>query len=153
MTIRTTGLRAVTAALGLLASVVVGLAVSPGTAHADCHGTTLVNSTLRTTGGFTYVSENPVSGTCNGNRYFQTWFSSSMQNWRASVHLQNNGHWEHHYGGYDTNWYYVDFADSNSHTLINLCLDNGSTWYCGWGTSMTVDTQWTDTYTDTNYGF
>ncbi len=56
-------------------------------------------------------------------------------------------------GGYDTNWYYLDYTNDNSHSAINLCLDNNSTWFCGWGSSMTVDTKWTSTYTDINYGF
>jgi hypothetical protein len=147
-----TRMRAVTATLGLLASVVVSLALSPGTAHANCAGTTETTGSLYVF-GVVYGSEQPVSGTCNSNSYYQTYIQSSYPTWRTSLHVQNDGKWVHYYGGYDTARYYVDFTDNNSHSEINICVDNGTDWYCGWDRKYTFDTKWTDYYTHIMTGF
>src|SRR5947209_3833541 len=89
---RTTRICAVAAALALFASVVLSLALSPGTAHANCSGTTASNGTLSIF-GVVYATETPVTGTCNGNSYYQTDMQSSYLTWRTSFHVQNNGIW------------------------------------------------------------
>ena len=101
------------------------------------------------------MTENPVNGTCNGNNFYQTYFSSPFPGWRASVHFQNNGRWQSHYGGYDTNSYYASYEDDNSHSLITLCLDHGIglTWYCGFGGSYTIVTDFDHTYAGLSTGF
>jgi hypothetical protein len=141
-----TRMRAVAATVALLASVVLSLALSPGTAHANCSGATEVNGQLYVF-GIVYATEEPVAGTCNSNSYYQTYMQSSYLTWRTSFHVQNNGVWAHYYGGYDTARYYVDFTDNNSHSAVNLCIDNGTDWYCGWGSQYTHDTKWTGYYT------
>src|SRR5690349_14435012 len=102
--------RALSAALGLLASVALSVVALPGTAHANCRGSSEVNGTLEIL-GVEWASEKPVTGTCNANNYYQTYFHSDYIGWRASVHISNDGKWEHHYGFYDTDWIYLDFAD------------------------------------------
>ena len=146
--------RALGSALALLASVVLSVAVRPGTAHADCSGSTEVTGTLEIL-GTTWASELPVSGTCNGNSYYQTYFSSDFPGWRTSVHISNDGKWEHHYGAYDMDWIFLDFTDTNSHSLINICIDDGAKddWYCGWGTDVTYGHAWSATPNHTMTGF
>ncbi|MDG6106424.1 hypothetical protein Daura_27310 [Dactylosporangium aurantiacum] len=143
--------RALTATLGLLATTALALVV-PGTAHAGCVAGTEFTHSL-TVNGTVYVTENPVNGTCNDNNYYQTYFTSQFAGWRASEHIQNDGEWESHYGGYDTNSYYLSYTDNNSHSLITLCLDNGSVWYCGWGSNYTYTSGFDHTYSGVNTGF
>ena len=101
-----------------------------------------------------YATETPVTGTCNGNSYYQTDLQSSYQTWRTSFHVQNNGVWVHYYAsGYDTKVYPMNFTDNNSHSEVNLCVDNGVDWYCGWGTRYTHDSTWTPYYTHLMTGF
>lgn len=146
-------LRVVSAALALLASTALSVAVLPGTAHANCSGGSEVNGDF-VIGSTTWATESPVTGTCNGNSYYQTWFRSSYSGWRASVHISNDGKWEHHYGAYDTDWIYFDFTDNNSHSLINICIDDSVDWYCGWGTNnFTVGKAWSGAINHTMTGF
>jgi hypothetical protein len=145
-------IRAITATLGLLASLALSVAAFPGAAHAVCSGATEYTNSL-VVGGTTYVTENPVNGTCNSNDYYQTYFNSNFAGWRATVRIQNNGLWEDHYGGYDTNLYYLSYEDNNSNSLMTLCLDNGITWYCGFGTSYTITNSIAHTYAGRNTGF
>jgi len=131
----------------------MALALSPGTAHANCSGSTEVTGELIIFGS-TYATETPVTGTCNGNSYYQTELQSSYSTWRTSFHVQNNGFWVHYYAaGYDTNVYPMNFTDNNSHSEVNLCVDNGVDWYCGWGTRYTHDSKWTSYYTHIMTGF
>jgi hypothetical protein len=58
-----------------------------------------------------------------------------------------------HYGGYDTTPYYLTYTDNNSNSLITLCLDNGVTWYCGWGSGNTVTGSFSHQYAGRNSGF
>jgi hypothetical protein len=145
--------RALSAVVGLLASVALSAVALPGTAHANCSGSSEVNGTLEML-GVEWASEKPVTGTCNANNYYQTYFHSDYVGWRASVHISNDGKWEHHYGFFDTDWIYLDFADSNSHSLINICInDIYDHWYCGWGTNVTYGTAWSATPNHTMTGF
>lgn len=144
-------IRAITMTLGLLAATALSLVV-PGTAHANCSGASEFTGSL-VVNGTVYVTENPVNGTCNGNGYYQSYFQSQFAGWRASQHEQNNGNWTGHYGGYNTTPTYMDFRDNNSHSLITLCLDNGTTWYCGWGSSYRVTSGFDHTYSGLNAGF
>ncbi|GAA3238810.1 hypothetical protein ACFO1B_10065 [Dactylosporangium siamense] len=145
--------RAVTVTLGLLAAAAISLA-TPGAAHAVCSAGTELTNTL-VVNGTVYVTENPVNGTCNGNDYYQTNYTSAFAGWRASVHVQNNGVWEGHYGGYDTNTYYLDYTDNNSNSLITLCLNNAAetAWYCGFGSSYTYTSDFSHQYAGRNSGF
>lgn len=148
---RKTRVRAITMTVGLLAAAALSL-VAPGTAHATCvAGTEYTHSLV--VGGTIYVTSNPVNGTCNGNDYYQAYFNSAFAGWRASEHVQNNGLWESHYGGYDTNAYLMAYRDNNSNSLITLCLDNGNTWYCGFGTSYTITNGFSHQYAGVNTGF
>jgi len=145
--------RALSAVLGLLASVALSVVALPGTAHADCNGSTEVTGTLEML-GIIWADEAPVAGTCNGNSYYQTYFRADYPGWRASVHISNNGKWEHHYGAYDTDWIYLDFTDNNSHSSINICInDVNNNWYCGWGTNVTYGFAWSATPNHTMTGF
>ena len=145
-------IRALTTLLGLVAAAGLSVVV-PGTAHAACVAAVESTNTL-VRNGTVYVTENPVNGTCNGNNFFQSYFSSAFAGWRASVHIQNNGRWTSHYGGYDTNSYYMTYEDDNTYSLIMLCLDNGTSFWCGWGSI--VDGSVGDvnyTFTGVNTGF
>jgi len=147
-------LRVISTALTLLASVTLSVAALPGTAHANCSGGAEVNGNL-VIGSTTWATESPVAGTCNAKSYYQTWFRSNYPGWRASVHISNDGKWEHHYGAYDTDWIYLDFTDTNSHSLINICIDDGlGDWWCGWGTNnYTAGTAWSGSPNHTMTGF
>jgi hypothetical protein len=146
-------IRALSTALGLLASLALSVVALPGTAHANCSGANEVTGTLEIL-GVVWATEQPVTNTCNGNRYYQTYFHSNYVGWRASVHISNDGRWEHHYGFYDTDFIYLDFADSNSHSLINICINDAyDNWYCGWGTNVTWGTAWSGAPNHTMTGF
>lgn len=106
----------------------------PGVAGASCIGGSEFTFYL-TVNSTNFVTESPVSGTCNGNDYYQGRFNSVSANWRPSVLIQNNGVWVHYWGGYSTISYLYSFRDTNSNSLITLCMDNGATTYCGWGVS------------------
>ena len=149
-------LRALIATLGLMASLVAVQAVLPGTAHARCNGAgNEITSTL-IIGGATAVSETPFAGTCQGNHYYQSNIRSHYAGWRASVWLDNNG-WVGHFGPYGTAWEYFDFNDGASpvpgSAAMHFCLDNGSTWYCGWGSNYNVGTGVNHAIYGTNSGF
>jgi hypothetical protein len=126
-------------------------AILPGVAEARCAGVhNPITSTLEP-GGVTYVSETPDTGTCNNNNTYQAFFRSHFAGWRATVWIQNNNVWSGWGGNYNTSWYYYSYGDNNSHSLIHLCLDNGSQWYCGWGRSYAPF--FTHAYNGVNHGF
>ena len=85
--------------------------------------------------------------------YFQTNFRSNYAGWRASVHVKNGVDWVDFWGLYDTNWYYLSYTDYNSHSLIVLCLDNGKTYWCGWGANAVSGSGVQHTYSGTNDGY
>jgi hypothetical protein len=72
------------------------------------------------------VTENPVNGTCDGNDFYASDFSSDTNGWRASPHIQNNGLWSSWYGGYDTNTYHMEYRDNNSNPLITCAWTTAS---------------------------
>jgi len=149
------GARAVIAALSLIGSMLVVQATMPGAAQARCKGDTQILSTLNIN-GVVAVSETPIDGTCNGNHYYQGMFRSHYSTWRASVWIENNG-WNGYYGPVGTAWDIYNFDDGGSAipgtAAIHLCLDNGSTWYCGWGDDYNVGNAVNHNITGVNYGF
>lgn len=149
--IRKHRVRALTATLGLLAATALAL-VAPGPARAACVGGNEFTHSLIVE-GTVYVVEDPVNGTCNGNDYYQSTFRSLFPGWRASVFIQNNSRWTGHYGGYDTNTYFMSYEDNNSNSRIMLCLDNMSIWYCGWGSNYDYTVGVNYTYSGLNTGF
>ena len=38
-------------------------------------------------------------------------------------------------------------------TLMHFCLDNGTTWYCGWGNNYTIADGVTHNFDGINHGF
>ncbi|MEV0130584.1 hypothetical protein AB0H83_19240 [Dactylosporangium sp. NPDC050688] len=93
------------------------MGVRPPAPHAACvSGNEATHSLI--VEGTVYVVEDPVNGTCNGNDYYQSNFRSLFPGWRASVHIQNNGLWTGHYGGYDTNTYFLSYEDNNSNSRV-----------------------------------
>ena len=143
--------RAISATIGLLAAFTLTMVAFPSAAPARCNGASELTNLFISPGGT--VTENPVNGTCNGNGFYQSDFSSSANGWRASIHIQNNGLWSGWYGGYDTNSYHMEYRDNNSNSLIHMCLDNGFTFYCGQGFSFNQDTRVTHTIYASNTGF
>jgi hypothetical protein len=149
-------LRAIIATVGLMASMAVVQATLPGIAQARCKGVgNEITSTL-IINGVVAVSEVPVTGTCNDNAYYQANFRSHHAGWRASVWLERNG-WVGHWGPYGTDWQYYNFNDKDTPipgtASIHLCLDNGTTWYCGWGSDYTLSNGPNHNITGVNYGF
>jgi hypothetical protein len=143
--------RAISAIIGLLAAFTLTMVAFPGAAQARCNGASELTNLFNAPAGS--VTENPVNGTCNGNDFYQSDFSSSANGWRASIHIQNNGLWSGWYGGYDTNTYHMEYRDDNSNSLIHMCLDNGFTFYCGQGNTYDTDVVVTHTYYAFNTGF
>jgi hypothetical protein len=153
---RRRGLRAVIATMGLIGSILVVQATLQGAAHARCSGPdNEITSTLIINGSVA-VSEVPVTGTCNGNHFYQANYRSHYAGWRASVWLENNG-WVGRFGNYNTAWYYYQLNDGGSAipgtAAIHLCLDDGTTWYCGWGDDYNVGNAVNHNLYGTNYGF
>jgi hypothetical protein len=145
--------RTTIAALGLLASVFAVQLASPGTALARCRG---VNDPVPSTmnlNGSAVVSEYPNLGTCNNNNSYGFAYRSNVNNWRASVWIQNNGHWSGWYGGYNKTLNHGSYGDTNSHSYMHFCLDNGRDYYCGWGNNVQVSTRPTHTFYGVNQGF
>lgn len=148
--------RALVATLSLVASMAVAQAALPGVAQARCKGAgNEITSTL-VINGVVAVSEVPVAGTCNDNEYYQANFRSHYAGWRASVWLERDG-WVGHWGPYGTAWQYYHFNDKSSPipgtAAMHLCLDNGTTWYCGWGSSYNVGNGVNHNITGINYGY
>lgn len=148
-------LRAIMAAAGLIASIAVVQAALPGVAQARCQGASEITSTL-VINGVVAVSEVPVAGTCNDNEYYQANFRSHYAGWRASVWLERDG-WVGHWGPYGTAWQYYHFNDKDTPlpgtAAMHLCLDDGTTWYCGWGSSYSVGSGVDHDITGVNYGY
>ena len=102
--------------------------------------------------GVTYVTEIPDS-TCNGNNQYSAQFLTPRSGWRASVFIQNDGVWVQYAGGYDTQLHPYGYNDNNSSSLISLCADNHSTWYCGWATSWNTSSAPNLSIFAENFGF
>lgn len=148
--------RAVIATMSLIGSMLLVQAIAPGAAHARCDGVgDDITSTLNINGVIA-VSEVPVVGTCNDNNFYQASFRSHYAGWRASVWLERDG-WVGHFGPYGTAWQPYQFNDGSSAipgtALIHLCLDNGVTWYCGWGNTYNVGNGVNHNITGINFGF
>ena len=142
-------LLAMAALMGLVMPVL--FVMLSGTAEARCAGVNHeVTSTLEVN-GTTFVLERPISGTCNNNNLYQGLFTSTRTGWRASVWIQNGGIWTGYLGGYDRQVYSYAYRDDNSHSYMSLCLDNGSTYYCGWGQNWVLG--FSHAYYGVNYGF
>jgi hypothetical protein len=58
--------------------------VSPGTAQARCRNGAPTVSTLEV-GATRYVTDTPVSGTCDGNRTYTTWLTSNQKGRSAYI--------------------------------------------------------------------
>jgi hypothetical protein len=137
MLARSKGLRVLIATLGLIGTVSAGLLMSPGAAQAHCSGTGAANTHTMDLwfDGELYARETPNSGTCNLSNWYNTRVYSFKTGWRASLWIQNNGFWIPYYGSslYTPTVFQVDFQDTNSHTLIHLCVnDLYDNWRCGW---------------------
>ncbi|WP_246002271.1 hypothetical protein [Allorhizocola rhizosphaerae] len=150
------GIRAVIAALSLIGSMLVVQATLPGVAQARCKGADNEITSHLIINEIIAVSEVPVTGTCNENHYYQANFRSHYTGWRASVWVENNG-WVGYYGPFGTAWDSYSFNDGASAipgtAAIHLCLDNGTTWYCGWGDDYNVGNAVNHNIYGTNYGF
>src|SRR5262245_14105969 len=86
------GLRAIIAAMSLIGAILVVQVTQPGAAQARCDGPgNEITSHLRGVDGVVYVTEVPVTGSCNENHYYQANYKSEFDGWRASVWLYNNG--------------------------------------------------------------
>jgi hypothetical protein len=146
------------AVVGLLAPLVfLAQAVTlPSAAQARCAGVGVAVTSTLMFGSTLEVSETPASGTCNNNGTYQGSFRShNPTGARASVWIQNGGVWTGYLGNYDLNTYTYSFFDANSHSLMNICLDNGTTTWCGWGSNVAVGgvPNYVHTYTGVVSGF
>jgi len=149
-------LRAVIAMMSLIGSMLAVQAALPGAAHARCSGADNELTSTLVINGVVAVSEVPLTGTCNENNLHRANFRSHYAGWRASVWLERNG-WVGYYGPYGTAWDDYEFNDSSSAipgtAAMHLCLDNGTTWYCGWSSSYNVGNSVNHALTGVNYGF
>lgn len=156
MLTRHKGVRALVATISIAASMLIVQAALPGAAQARCNGVGKEITSTLIINGAVAVSEVPVSGTCNGNDYYQANFRSHYAGWRASVWLERDG-WVGHWGPYGTAWQYYHFNDKQTPVpgaaAMHLCLDNGSTWYCGWGSNYNVGGGVNHAFTGLNHGF
>jgi hypothetical protein len=134
-------LRAAIAAMSLISSLLLAQVIAPGAAHARCDD---VNDEITSTliiNGVIAVSEVPVTGTCNDNNFYQANFRSHYAGWRASVWTAGQS-WTGFFGPYGTGWQHYQFSDAGGAIpgadVMHFCLDNGVTWYCGWGASYEI---------------
>lgn len=67
--------------------------------------------------GTNYVTETPVTNTCQNNRYYSSDFESNVIGWRASVWIQNDGAWTGHFGGRNLASVRMEYYDANSYSL------------------------------------
>jgi hypothetical protein len=138
------------AALLIPLAFAVQATVDPAAAQARCAGVNVLTNSTLNVGGSVYVNETPVAGTCDNNNFYASAVKSSFSGWRASAWIQNGGVWTGYLGQYNnTTAYSYQYPHSPSYSYIELCLDNGSTWYCGWGSAYAVTTGGPD---HTNYG-
>ena len=149
------GLRAVIAAMSLIGSLVLIQVAVPGTAHARCNGATEAQVNLVILNQ-TVASENPIAGTCNDNNYYQGGYRSHRDDWRASVWIERNG-WIGFFGPYGTALQAYDFHDNSTavpgSVAMHLCLDDGTTWYCGVNANINVGGGVNHSSFVTNHGF
>jgi hypothetical protein len=106
-----------------------------GVANAACDGVGNEALLQLFSGSQLLINERADAGTCNDNNLYGGSFRNETGNpqWRAVVWIQNNGVWTPHAGGYDTAAHTYSFTDNNSHSDVQLCLDNfdvGSTLIC-----------------------
>ncbi|MFC7549412.1 hypothetical protein [Plantactinospora sp. GCM10030261] len=148
--------RAIIATLGLLGATLAVQATFPGAAQARCDGVGDEISSTLIIGGAVAVRETPLAGTCNDNYLYQGVFNSTYVGWRASVWYEKDG-WQSRFGPYgtaETSYSYSDGATPvPGAAAMHFCLDNGTTWYCGWGANYTVGTGVSHSYTGLNHGF
>jgi hypothetical protein len=139
--------------MSLIGSMLLVQQVAPGAAHARCDGVgDEITSTL-IIGGVVAVSEQPITGTCNDNNLYQGRFRSHYSGWRASVWTAGQT-WTGFAGPYGTAWESYAFNDGEGIDVMHLCLDNGTTWYCGWGTYYEITNSVNHgVTTGINYGF
>jgi hypothetical protein len=107
----------------------------PGVASAACFGSGTSNETvisLFSNTGQLLVNERPNAGTCNNNDLYGGTFrnETGSSQWEAVVWIQNGGIWTPHSGGFNTAVHSYSFSDNNSHSLIEVCADNGSEDFC-----------------------
>jgi hypothetical protein len=134
-------LRSMASIVVLTPAAFVAVSVAtPGIASARCAG---VGNEIRSTlivGGQEWVAERPDSGTCNGNNTYNGHFAAKIAGVRASVWIQNGGVWTAHLGsGYNMLNNNYSYSDNNSNSLMALCVDDGVTTVCGWGTTWASD--------------
>ena len=127
--------RALIAVATMAASMFVAQAAFSTAAQAHCDEGTEVTTYL-VIDNLAYASENPIDGTCNDNNTFRSSFRAHLSGWRASIWIQNNGEWTGHYGAYNTLPVEMSYEDTNSHSLLVICVNNVSgSWKCGAGNS------------------
>jgi hypothetical protein len=124
------GIAAIIPAMFLVQAV-----TGPGVANAACAGVGNEAVLSLFSGSQLLINERANPGTCNNNDLYGGSFRNETGNsqWRAVVWVQNGGVWTAHAGGYDTAAHSYSFTDNNSHSDIQLCLDNfdvGSTLIC-----------------------
>jgi hypothetical protein len=145
-------------AVGLLAATLsaVDSLTFPDTAEARCAGNgNPVNSTFSYFGEVR-VSDDPVTGTCNGNQLYtadlidrnpndpycvQVWFKETGIDWTIAKEICGGG----------TERFEWRDRNSNSRAYQAFCIRNPSSGYftCGWGTQ----TSYLGRYYGTNYGY
>lgn len=144
-------------AVGLLAATLsaVDSMTFPDTAEARCAGNgNPVNSTF-SYGGVVRVSDDPVTGTCNGNQLYTADLKdrNSADPYCVSVHFKETGiNWtEAAYTCGGTVRFEWRDRNDNSRVYQQFCIYNPGTGFllCGWGTQGGVLGQ----YYGTNYGY
>ncbi len=118
--------------------IVISVAV-PGIADARCDGKDKSVTSTLILDGAVVVSETPATRTCNLNQFYDATFRSHVLGWRASVWIRDYIRWSGHGGSYsslgDFSYSYTDI-NSNSNSIMVLCLDDRSVGYCGWGSNV-----------------
>jgi hypothetical protein len=106
-------------------------------------------------GGVVSSNSGAIAGTCNENDTYRSEFRSRRAGFRASVLIQNNGLWTTHAGGFNLAWTSMSYQDNNSNSLMVLCADDGTWWYCGYLNEVSISLGAPSTFNAwrDNYGF
>jgi hypothetical protein len=150
--------RAVVAMMAMVPLMFVAQAtMGAGTAEARCAGVGNPIVGTLVINGNTFVTETPAANTCDDDRNYITTLQSKISNgWRASMILSDANN--NHYGGWSTGYNGTPVTVGAGVYMccpirITLCIDDGWSWYCGYGSNYVWDSKANLTYYGDHTGF
>jgi hypothetical protein len=155
MHIKHKAVRALVAVAGMAAAMFATQLAAPTAAQAYCDGqNTEVALELRVNGNL-LAREVSTPNTCNANDTYQGDMYNFESGWQVVTLIQNNGLWTRFYGSSTfLDVTHFQYADSNSRSLMVLCVTQNNNWTCGKNGTSVNSTGAPDTSKfETNEGF